>query len=113
MTTPAPTPAPNPLAVELAAYAKLLPSLLDRQGQFALIIGDKLIDTYATWADACKAGYQTAGLGKPFLVKRIEETETANFFTRDLASCRTRRSCATLAGESGRAGNRAWDILLA
>lgn len=78
---------PN-LTTELETFRKLLPSLLDQRGQFAVIIGDKLIGTFSSWGDACKVGYQTAGLGNPFLVKKIEEAETVNCFTRDLGVCR-------------------------
>lgn len=74
----------TPLAAEMEAYKRLLPSLLDRQGQFAVITGDRLIGTYSTWEDACKVGYQTVGIDQPFLVKKIEEFETTNFFTRDM-----------------------------
>lgn len=80
-------PTTNPLAKELDAYKKMLPSLLDKQGQYALVIGDKLIDTYVTWADACKSGYKHAGVGTPFLVKKIEEAERTYFFSRELAPC--------------------------
>ena len=74
----------TPLATELEAFQRLLPGLLDFQGQFAVILGDKLLGTFSTWEDACKVGYQQVGVDKPFLVKRIEEHEQANFFTRPL-----------------------------
>ncbi|MFN0132371.1 MAG: hypothetical protein ACKVW3_07570 [Phycisphaerales bacterium] len=76
--------APNLLAKEMETFKALLPTLLDQAGQYAVIVGDELVGTYSTWADACKVGYQRVGLGKPFLVKKIEEIETANYFTRDL-----------------------------
>lgn len=73
----------DPLARELAAYTRLLPSLLSEEGKFALIIGDGLVDVFSTYEDALKAGYQQAKLG-PFLVKKIAATETAMYFSRDL-----------------------------
>lgn len=79
------TPNPQHLKAEAEAFAKLLPSLLDRAGQFAVIVGDQLIGTYSTWEDACKAGYGQVGLDTPFLVKKIEHIETVNHFTRTLA----------------------------
>lgn len=82
------TPSNNPLAKELETFKRLLPSLLDRAGRFALIIGDDLIGTFSTWEDACQAGYQKAGVGGVFLVKKIEQIESLHYFTRELdTSC--------------------------
>lgn len=83
------TESKHPLAKELETFERLLPTLLDRTGHFAVIVGDKLIGTYSTWEDACKVGYQHAGIDKPFLVKKIEEVESINYFTRNLPlTCR-------------------------
>lgn len=80
----------HPLETELAAYRRLLPSLLDKAGEYAVFIGEDLIGTYSTWEDACKVGYAQAGTDRPFLVKRIEESETINHFTRDFSlACHT------------------------
>lgn len=80
------------LEKEMEIFTKLLPTLLDRAGQFAVIVGDQLIGTYSTWEDACKVGYEKAGLGNSFLVKKIEEHESINCFTRDFGECPTSRS---------------------
>lgn len=76
------------LSAELATFKRLLPTLLESAGHFAVIVGDKLVGTFTSWEDACKVGYSIAGL-KPFLVKKIEEVESVNCFTRDVGlSCR-------------------------
>lgn len=77
-------PSPEPLATELAHYRRILPSLLDRSGEYAVIAGEDLLGTFSTWEDACKVGYAKVGVAKPFLVKRIEEVETVNYFTRNM-----------------------------
>jgi hypothetical protein len=77
------------LEKELAAYRKLLPTLLSQEGKFALIVGDELISVFAAYEDALKAGYEKAQLN-PFLVKKISGTETVAYFSRDLrAACLT------------------------
>ena len=85
----APTNPPNPLKKELETYRRLLPSLLDRQGQFAVISGEQLLGTFSTWEDACKVGYSTLGTATPFLVKKIEENEQVNYFTRNIGTSPT------------------------
>lgn len=74
------------LEAELRTYRRLLPTLVERSGDFAVITGDRLIGTYRTYEDALRAGYGECGI-RPFLVKRIEEHESVLFFTRDLAPC--------------------------
>lgn len=82
----------EPLAKELAAYDRLLPSLLQDEGRFVLIVGDEKIDVFVSQEDALKAGYRKAGLA-PFLVKRISGTESAMYFSRNLVvSCLTTHS---------------------
>ncbi len=83
-------PKNEPLAKELATYDRLLPSLLPDEGRFVLIVGDEKIDVFVSQEDALKAGYRKAGLA-PFLVKRISGTESAMYFSRDLAA-----SCPTI-----------------
>lgn len=73
----------DPLATEIAAYNRLLPSLLADEGKFVLIAGDKKIDVFTSYEDALKAGYQHVGL-EPFLVKRISGAESAMWFSRDI-----------------------------
>jgi hypothetical protein len=73
----------NPLQREMATYNKVLPSLLDREGKFALVVGDDLVGVFESYEDALKAGYAKAGI-TPFLVKRIAGTEAISFFSRDI-----------------------------
>lgn len=75
------------LQKELDTFNKLLPTLSDREGKYALIIGTDLVGTYDSYADALSSGYEKAGLD-PFLVKRISATESVSYFTRDMGvSC--------------------------
>lgn len=76
----------NVLERELAAYKAALPGLLPQQGKFALVFGEKVLNTYDSYADALRAGYEVAGL-VPFLVKKISGTEAVAYFTRDI-ECR-------------------------
>lgn len=81
-----------PLRTELARYKALLPELLAQPGRFALIHGENLLGVYSTWEDACQEGYAKLGPATPFLVKRIEEHDRVNFYTRRMehhAPCRT------------------------
>jgi len=76
------------LRQELETYKKILPTLSDKEGQFALIFGEELVGVYESYADALKAGYDRAGL-RPFLVKRISTTEVVAYFTRGIdGACR-------------------------
>lgn len=73
---------------ELETFKKELPRLLGEsgaQGKFALIIGDEVLGTFESYADALQAGYQRAGLTDTFLVKKISTAETVAYFSRDLA----------------------------
>jgi hypothetical protein len=71
------------LTTELQTYQRLLPTLLAHQGQFAVISGEQLLDVFAAYEDALKAGYAHCSL-RPFLVKRISTDEPTAYFTRDL-----------------------------
>jgi hypothetical protein len=71
------------LSTELKTYQRLLPSLLAQQGKFAVITGEQLLDIFAAYEDALKAGYTHCGT-QPFLVKRISVDEQIAYFTRDL-----------------------------
>ena len=72
------------LEKELETYKQRLPTLLEDQGKYAVIWGDRLIGVYGDYEDALKAAYAECGTA-PFLVKKIEATETINYFTRDLS----------------------------
>jgi len=71
------------LAIELKTYQRLLPTLSDQQGKYALIAGEQLLDVLTSYEDAIKAGYAKCGI-QPFLVKRISAEEQIAYFTRDL-----------------------------
>lgn len=74
------------LETEVATYNRLLPSLLGQHGRYALIKGDRLVDTFDTYSDALKCGYAEFAL-EPFLVKCIAPAEPIAYFTRDLGQC--------------------------
>ncbi len=64
---------------ELRTYRRLLPKLLDREGQHVLIVGERLIGVFPTFQEAVGAGYDFHGL-KPFFVERIEAHEVVPYF---------------------------------
>lgn len=69
------------LEKELATYKAKLPELKAQAGRFVLIHGDDVIDTFSSYDDAIKDGYEKFGL-EPFLVKRIEAVEQSCFISR-------------------------------
>jgi len=71
------------LEKELATYQARLPELKEREGKFALIHGEEIVDFFSTYEDAIKAGYQKFKLD-PFLVKRILTTEPILYITRSI-----------------------------
>ncbi len=71
------------LEKELATYKAKLPDLKEHQGKFVLIHGDEVVDFYAAYEDAIKAGYEKFKL-VPFLVKQVSATETVQYFTRHI-----------------------------
>jgi hypothetical protein len=73
------------LEKELEVYQRELPKLLAQAGKFAVIFDDTVVGVFATYEDALQAGYAKAGLD-PFLIKRIEATETVQCFTRELVA---------------------------
>ncbi len=75
------------LDTELATYQRHRPQLLAEEGRFVVIGGEKLLGTFESYDDALSAGYDRCGL-TPFLVKRIEQTETVYVVNRDIGpSC--------------------------
>ena len=78
------------LEKELATYKAKLPELKPQAGKFVLIHGDDVIDTYSSYDDALKVGYEKFGLA-PFLVKLIEAVAQAHFISR-FVSPKTRAS---------------------
>jgi hypothetical protein len=73
------TQLPDSLRLALASFDAMRSELLSHVGQYALVHRDRLLGVFSTWADACKVGYDKVGLCEPFLVKRIEATETVHF----------------------------------
>ena len=70
------------LEKELETYKNNLPELKgENEGRFVLIKGDQVIDVFSSYDDALKAGYTQFGLA-PFLVKRIQAVEQAQFISR-------------------------------
>jgi hypothetical protein len=74
------------LEKELATYKNSLPKLKDKEGQFVLIHGDDIINTFTSYEDAIKAGYSKFKL-EPFLVKQIHAIEQAQFISRFVDPC--------------------------
>lgn len=71
------------LDVERETYAKALPALLDRAGQYVLIHGENVIDVFETYRDAMDAGYDRFRTG-PFLVHKIAQHDEVNYVSRVL-----------------------------
>jgi hypothetical protein len=70
------------LEKELETYRNNLPELKgENEGRFVLIKGDQVIDVFSSYDDALKAGYTQFGL-QPFLVKKIQAVEQAQFISR-------------------------------
>jgi hypothetical protein len=63
----------KPLAAEVATYRRELPRLLEEgeAGRFAVICGDKILDTWDTYRDALQYGNDRCG-DQPFMVQRID-----------------------------------------
>ena len=74
------------LEKELKTYHDKLPELKQSEGKFVLISGDKIIDTFTSYEDAIKEGYNKFGL-EPFLVKQIRSVEDVQFISRFVAAC--------------------------
>lgn len=62
---------------ETRAYEGALPSLADREGEFAVVVGDGVLGVYPSWEEACKAGYAKVGRSCSFLVRKIERPQNA------------------------------------
>jgi len=77
------------LEKELETYKNKLGELKAQGGKFALIQGDKIVDTYSSYEDAIKEGYLHFGVATPFLVKQILAMEQAHSISRLLDPCLT------------------------
>jgi len=70
------------LEKEMEVYKKNLPELrAQHEGKFVLIHGEDVVDTFSTYEDAIKSGYQKFK-DETFLVKRIHATEPILFVSR-------------------------------
>lgn len=77
------------LKAELETYEREKSRLVtESEGKYVLIHGSQVAGIWDTYQDALAAGYSTFGL-EPFLVKQILGIEQVQFFTRDLAPCRS------------------------
>jgi hypothetical protein len=75
------------LALEFETYQRNLPDLLSQQGRFVLIHRTRVIGTYGTHEEALRHGYEHIGLHEAFFVKKIQEVEQAQIFTRSIRPC--------------------------
>lgn len=75
------------LEKELETYRQKLPELAAHEGKYVLIHGDEIVDFFATYEDAIKAGYQKYRL-EPFLVKQVLAVEPVFCFTRPIVASR-------------------------
>jgi hypothetical protein len=71
------------LEKEIATYKAKLPELKEHEGKFVLIKGDEIVDYFAAYEDAIKAGYQRFKL-EPFLVQQISAIEMVQHVTRTI-----------------------------
>ncbi len=72
------------LEKELETYKKKLSELkAQHEGKFVLIHGEDVVDTFSTYEDAIKSGYQKFK-SEPFLVKRIHAIEPVLFVSRNV-----------------------------
>ena len=74
------------LEKELATYRAKLPDWKDHEGKFVLIRGDEVVDFFAAYEDAIKAGYDRFKL-EPFLVKQVQTIEQVQFISRFVDPC--------------------------
>jgi hypothetical protein len=71
------------LEKELETYNKKFTELkAQHEGKFVLIHGDQIVDTFETYEDAIKRGYQEFK-SEPFLVKQIHTIEPVFFLSRN------------------------------
>lgn len=68
---------------ELKTYEENVDKWTDHASKFVLIHGEEVVDFFAAYEDALKAGYQRFGL-EPFLVKQINAVGAAQYITRHI-----------------------------
>lgn len=71
------------LEKELATYKDRLSEMKEHEGKFVLIHGDEIVDYFAAYEDAIKAGYQRFNL-EPFMVRQINAVEQVLHVTRHI-----------------------------
>lgn len=71
------------LEKELETYKRKLPELTQHEGKFVLVHGEEIVDTFSTYEDAIKAGYQRFKT-EPFLVKQVHAIEPVLFVSRNI-----------------------------
>jgi hypothetical protein len=69
------------LEKELQTYKDKLAEMRAHEGKYVLIQGDSIVDYFATYEDAIKAGYQKFGLAS-FMVKQIQSSAQVQFISR-------------------------------
>jgi hypothetical protein len=74
---------------ELKTYQKLLPELLQNEGKFVVINGEKKLGIYDTYSEALSAGYKEYGANAQFFVQKITPVQTVAFVTRSIVPCQT------------------------
>ena len=74
------------LEKELATYKSKLSELQGSEGKFVLIHGDELVDTFTSYEDAIKEGYNRFKL-ESFLVKQVQAVEQIQFISRFADPC--------------------------
>jgi len=80
------------LEKELETFRSKLQELTaEHEGKLVRIHGNEVVDAFSSYADALKAGYSEFGL-EPFLVKQIHAIEQAQFISRFVDPCATRRT---------------------
>jgi hypothetical protein len=78
------------LEKELAIYKNNLATLKANEGKFVLIEAEQgVVNTFTSYEDAMKEGYEKFGLGKPFLVKQIRAIEHVQYVSRLFKPCHT------------------------
>lgn len=69
------------LEKELQTYEANVGNWTEQAGKFVLIRGEEVVDFFAAYEDAIKAGYQKFGLDQ-FLVKQVNTVGAVQYITR-------------------------------
>lgn len=72
---------PMSLEKELETYKQRFSEMKEHEGKFVLIHGDEVVDFFAAYEDAIKAGYQRFNMD-PFLVRQVNAVEQILHVTR-------------------------------